>query len=72
MFQFRLNFHYRPSVQKYQGNIRFLDTSETAKKYNSKQVEDDPSQKKYDYKIVQGGFQLLDLIIAELKSHMTC
>ena len=64
-------FYSRPSVQKYQGNIRFLDTSETAKKYNSKEVEDIPSQKKYDYKIVQGGFQLLDLIITELKIHMT-
>ena len=53
-----LKFHSRPSVQKYQGNIRFLDTSETAKKYNSKQVEDVPSQKKYDYKIVHDDYAL--------------
>ena len=51
-------FHSRPSVQNYQGNIRFLDTSETAKKYNSKQVEDVPSQKKYDYEIVNEDYAL--------------
>jgi hypothetical protein len=51
-------FHSRPSVQNYQGNIRFLDTSETAKKYNPKQVEDVSSQKKYDYKIVSDDYAL--------------
>ena len=51
-------FHSRPSVQNYQGNIRFLDTSETAKKYNSKQVDDVTSQKKYDYKIVHDDYAL--------------
>ena len=51
-------FYSRPSVKNYQGNIRFLDTSETAKKYNSKQVEDVPSQKKYDYEIVNEDYAL--------------
>ena len=65
----------KPKIDSAEVSLLVLDTNDNAPEFEhspytvhvvEEMILDDPIF------VVQGGFQLLDLIITELKSHMTC